>query len=146
MFISSCATIYFFVKNFFFECLYFSEYDTRMFLYAFWLRNRPSINYVRYWGNGGGVMQNVHRCVQGEGVERSIIRHVRTKWMDPNKYCGIFFVHWFDQLHYSITAIIRIIHISIKKQAFHFLKRNSYTNAYLKFLCDPKLITPILSL
>ena len=38
MFISSYITIYFFVKNFFFECLYFSEYDIRMFLFAFWFK------------------------------------------------------------------------------------------------------------
>ena len=36
MFISSYPTIYYFVKNFFFECLYFSEYDIRMFLFVFW--------------------------------------------------------------------------------------------------------------
>ena len=47
MFISYYTIIYFFVKNFFFECLYFSEYDIRMFLFVFWLRNRPSIRYVR---------------------------------------------------------------------------------------------------
>ena len=58
---------YFFVKDFFFECLYFCEYNIRMFLFVFWLRNRPSIKCVRTWGNGGGVMQNVHCSVQGEG-------------------------------------------------------------------------------
>ena len=48
MFILSYTTIYFFVKNFlFFECFYFSEYDNQMFLFVFWLRNRPSIKYVR---------------------------------------------------------------------------------------------------
>ena len=31
MFISYYTTIYFFVNNFYFECLYFSEYDIRMF-------------------------------------------------------------------------------------------------------------------
>ena len=35
MLISSYTTIYFFVKNFFFECLYLSEYDIRMFLFVF---------------------------------------------------------------------------------------------------------------
>ena len=53
MFISSDTTIYFFVKNFFFECFYFSEYNIRMFLFVFWLKNRPSIKYVRNKGNGG---------------------------------------------------------------------------------------------
>ena len=38
------------LKEFFFECLYFSEYDIGM-LFVFWLRNRPSIKDVRNWGN-----------------------------------------------------------------------------------------------
>ena len=29
--------------------------------------------------------------------------YVCTTWMAPNK-CGIFFVHWFGQVHYSITV------------------------------------------
>ena len=44
MFVSYYTTIYFFVMKFFFECLYFSEYDIRMFLFLLWLRNRPSIS------------------------------------------------------------------------------------------------------
>ena len=47
MFISYCTIIYFFVKNFFFERLYFSECDIRMLLFVLWLRNKPSIKYVR---------------------------------------------------------------------------------------------------
>ena len=43
----------------FFKCLYFSEYDIRMLLFIFWLRNRTSIKYVRSWGNGGEVIKNV---------------------------------------------------------------------------------------
>ena len=60
MFISYCTIIYFFVYIYIyiyiyiFECLYFSEYDIPMFLFVFWLRNRPSIKYVRRQGNGGG--------------------------------------------------------------------------------------------
>ena len=53
MFISYYAIIYFFVKNFLFECLYFSAYDIRMYLFVFWLRNRPSIKYARNEVNGG---------------------------------------------------------------------------------------------
>ena len=34
--------------------------------------------------------------------------------------------------------------ISTKKQAFDFLKRNSYANVCLKFLYDAKLITALL--
>ena len=48
------------LKEFFLECLYFSEYDIRMFLFVFWLRNTPSIKYTRSWGNGGGHP----KCVQ----------------------------------------------------------------------------------
>ena len=28
-----------------------------------------------------------------------LLRYVCTKWMTPNKYCGIFFVHWSGQVH-----------------------------------------------
>ena len=53
LFILSCTTIYFFIKNFFFNCLYFSQYDIRMFLFVFWLRNTLSIKYVHNLGNEG---------------------------------------------------------------------------------------------
>ena len=74
MFISSCTTI---KDYFFFKCLYFSEYDIRMFLYVFWLRNRPSIKYVRNWENGGEVWLD-SKCVQvhteGEGYHTLCVR------------------------------------------------------------------------
>ena len=54
MFILSYTTIYFFVKNFLFDFSYFSEYYVPKFLFVFWLRNRPSIKYLRNWGNRGG--------------------------------------------------------------------------------------------
>ena len=57
MFISSYTTICFFVKIFFLECLYFSEYGIQMFLFVFRLRNSPSIKYVRNWRNGAMVIQ-----------------------------------------------------------------------------------------
>ena len=91
----------FFVNNILFGCLYFSEYDIRMFLFVFWLRNRPSIKYVRKWRNWGWGGSHP-KCVKmrtGGGVEKSVIRYVRTKWMDANKCCGIFFVRWFGQVH-----------------------------------------------
>ena len=47
MFISYETIAYFFVNNFFFECLYFSEYDIQISLFVFWSRNSPSIEYVR---------------------------------------------------------------------------------------------------
>ena len=42
------------------------------------------------------VTLNAHK---GEGVEKSVLRYVRTKWMAPNKLGGIFFVHWYGQVH-----------------------------------------------
>ena len=64
MFILSYTTVYFFVKKFFFECLYFSEYGIRVFECSkvFWLRNRPSIKHVRNWGNEEGAGHP--KCVQ----------------------------------------------------------------------------------
>ena len=35
----------------------------------------------------------------GSGVEKSIMKYVRTIWMAPNKCCGIFFVYWSGQVH-----------------------------------------------
>ena len=35
---------------------------------------------------------------RGRGV-KSVLGYVRTKWIAPSKFCGIFFVHWFDQVH-----------------------------------------------
>ena len=61
--------LFFFRKEFFFECLYFTEYDIRKFFFGFfgfWLKNKPSIKYVSNWGNGMGLNQNVYRCVQGK--------------------------------------------------------------------------------
>ena len=67
----------------FFECVYFSEYDIGMVLFVFWLRNKSSIKYVRNWGNGGDVIKNAHRYVQGGGSWKSVLRYVRTKRIAP---------------------------------------------------------------
>ena len=83
----------------FFECLYFSQYDTRMLLFVFfWLRNRPSIKYVRY-GNGGEKSKMCTGAYRARGVKKSVIRYVLTKWMAPSKVCGIFVMKWFGQVH-----------------------------------------------
>ena len=88
------------LKNLFvFECLYFSEYDIRMLLFIFLFKNRPSIKYVCNWGNGGGSSKMCKGTYSGRGVEKSVIRYVRTKWMAPNKFRGIFFMHWLSQVH-----------------------------------------------
>ena len=47
----------------------------------------------------GGYSKRVHMRTGGTGVEKSVIRYVRTKWMAPDKCCGIFFVHCSGQVH-----------------------------------------------
>ena len=93
----------FFRKKYFFVCLYFSEYDIRMFLFVFWWRTSLSIKYVLKRGSGRGDTQNVSRYVKGKGFEKSVIRYVRTKWMPLNICCRIFFVRWLV-MHESITT------------------------------------------
>ena len=44
----------------------------------------------------------------------------------------------------NLSKSIFYIRISTEKQAFDFLKRNSYTNTCLKFLFDAKLITSLI--
>ena len=73
MFISSYTITYFFVNNFFSECLYFSEYVIRMFLLVFWLRNKQAIKYVRNWRNGGGHQKCVQVRTGGEGYHASCV-------------------------------------------------------------------------
>ena len=46
---------------------------------------------------------------------------------------------------WNLSKSIFYIRISTKKQAFDFSKWNSYTNTCLKFLCDAKLITSLLT-
>ena len=48
-----------------------------------------------------GVTLNAYIFVRG--LEKSVVKYVRTKWMAPSKYCEILFVHWLGQTHYSIT-------------------------------------------
>ena len=40
----------------------------------------------------------VHMLASENGIEKSVLRYVRTKWIAPSKYC-IFFVHWYSQVH-----------------------------------------------
>ena len=88
MFISSYTTIYFFIKIFFsnvyisvnliFKCSY---------LLFGWEIGHPLSMYAT-----GGMEE-------GHPKPISVIRYVCTKWMAPNKCCGIVFVHWFGQVH-----------------------------------------------
>ena len=41
------------------------------------------------------------------GVEKLVIRYVRTTWMAPNKCCENFFVHWSGQVHSRVSAPAR---------------------------------------
>ena len=43
----------------------------------------------------------------GGGVEKLVIRYVRTTWMAPNKCCENFFVHWSGQVHSRASAPAR---------------------------------------
>ena len=74
MLISSNTTIYFLVKIFFFKCLCCSEYDIRMFLFFFWLRNRPSINYVRNCEMEGGHRKYVQVRTGEKGYHAIFVR------------------------------------------------------------------------
>ena len=76
MLISSCSTIYFFVKIFFFECLYFSVHDIRMFLFVFgWEIGHPLSMYVTR-----GMKWGHPKCVQvrtgGEGYHAYIRTYI----------------------------------------------------------------------
>ena len=66
---------------------------------------KESIKLVKSHTQKGGYSKCIdmstreRRWERGGGVEKSVIKYVRTKWMAPNKYCGIFFVHWSGQVH-----------------------------------------------
>ena len=97
MFISSYTIIYFFVKNFFLN-VYISLNAIFECSYLFF---GCKIGHPLSMCNTGGMewaIQNVYGCVQGEGFEKSVIRHVRTKWMAASKCYGIVFVHWFGDI------------------------------------------------
>ena len=52
-----------------------------------------SIESAKSRKQNGGYSKCVHLRTRGREAEKSVIRYVRTKWMAPNKCCGIFFVH-----------------------------------------------------
>ena len=57
----------------------------------------------------------------GERAEKSSIRYIHTKWMDPNKCCGIFFVHKFGQVHQSIIASKESVFVSFRHNYDYFI-------------------------
>ena len=118
-------------------------------LICFWLRNRPSIKYVRNWKNGGSHPKCVNMCTGGEGLKNlSSDMYVLSKWAEANVvesflYIGlpkyirvllparkmslfssiiitIFFIVYDD---WNLVSLF-YIRISTKKQAAHFLKKN----------------------
>ena len=57
-----------------------------------------------FWNNPATetVPLNAYRCLQGRGgLEKLVLRYVSTKWMAPNKCCGIFYVHWPSTAKYT---------------------------------------------
>ena len=54
-----------------------------------------SIKSMKWHTPKGGYSKSLCMRTRGRGV---VIIYVRPKWMGPNKCCGIFFVHWFDQV------------------------------------------------
>ena len=81
----------FFVKIFFFEYLYLSEYDIRMFLFVSWLRNRPSIKYVRNQGNVGGSSKMCTGAYSGNGVSRLMCTYALTLSLSMFLSYGVLF-------------------------------------------------------
>ena len=70
MFISYNTIVYFFGKIFFLEYLHFSVFDVRIFLFVFWLRNRPSMKYICNYENKGGSSKMFTDANRGRGVSR----------------------------------------------------------------------------
>ena len=60
----------FFRKDSFFEYLHFSVFDVRIFLFVFWLRNRPSMKYICNYENKGGSSKMFTDANRGRGVSR----------------------------------------------------------------------------
>ena len=52
--------------------------------------------FSNFWGKtiweNGAYSECVDTRARGRGFEKLVIRYVRTKWMVPNKCCGIFFL------------------------------------------------------
>ena len=80
----SDITLYFFVKKFTFSNVYiFSEDDVQMSLYVFWLRETPSVKYMRnWWGegeegerHGEGYPKCIQLRTEGGGVTLNVYVH-----------------------------------------------------------------------
>ena len=137
--------------NSIFECFY---------LFFGWEIRHPLSTYAI--GRMNGVIQNVYRCVLGEGGGwKLVIRYVRTKWMATNKCCGMFLciglakytraspparkMSLFSSIVITITLSYAIIRIWSISSIFKSPQKNRHSIFLcLKFLCDAKLITTLL--
>ena len=52
-----------------------------------------------FWNNPKAERVTLNVFTRERRVEKLVLRYVRTKWMAPNKCCGIFFVHWCGQVN-----------------------------------------------
>ena len=59
---------------YFFECLYFSEYNTRVSLYNFWMRKSPLIKYVCNWWVNGESSKMRSAAYREKGSQVSCVR------------------------------------------------------------------------
>ena len=61
---------------------------------------KESIKSMKSYTQKGDYSKCVPMSTRGrKGVEKPVIKYVRTKWIAPSKCCGIFFVHWSGQVH-----------------------------------------------
>ena len=66
--------LFFWKEIYFFECLYFTEFQIRVPLYVFCLRKELSIKHIRNsWGNAG-LIQNAYNCLPGRRCHSSCVR------------------------------------------------------------------------
>ena len=105
------------LKNFFFKCLYFSEYDIRMLLFVFWLRNRPSINNVCDCANRSSDTYLLNQWPQTNFVEYFLCigsaKYTRTS-PSARKMSLFSSIIITIILSYAITRIYIILHIYLQ--------------------------------
>ena len=62
------------------------------------------LNFLEQRYGSNSYPKCVHVLTIGRGLEKSVLRYVRTKWISTNKCCGKFFMYWSDEVHQSVTA------------------------------------------
>ena len=91
----------FFRKDLFFECLYFSEYDIRMFLFVFWLRKRhPLTMYVTR-----GMEGDHPKCLQMRTGGEGITLHVYVRALTLSLFIFLSYDVLFYLLKFNLTFI-----------------------------------------